>query len=146
MRLPISSAACIGGGSALCPVGVYLRLRRDLRRATGCCMAEIGRSSVHCPIKGRRRSATSGIEMFEACGRALAFCFDLAAVSRETRDGTAELSKGFSFDVGRGVAESVTKDDERPGSWDCGRKVGPLIGPGMESACTKMSQKQEPSR
>lgn len=61
------------------------------------------------------------------CGRALAFCFDLAAVSRETRDGTAVFSKGFSFDVGRGVAESVTKDDERPCS------LSSLV---IESACT----------
>lgn len=62
-----------------------------------------------------------------ACRRALAFCFDLAAVSRETRDGAAVFSKGFSFDVGRGVAESVTKDDERPGS------LSSLV---IESACT----------
>lgn len=90
-------------------------------------MAETVRSSVSCPIKGRRRSATSGIEMSSACGRALAFCFDLAAVSRETRDGAAELFKGFNFDAGRGVAESVTKDDERPGS------LSSLV---IESACT----------
>ena len=38
--------------------------------------------------------------------------------------------------------DKLPEDDKR----DCGRKVGPLIGPGMESACTKMSQKQEPSR
>ena len=62
-----------------------------------------------------------------ACGRALAFCFDLAAVSRETRDGAAELFKGFNFDAGKGAAESVTKDDERPGS---------LSSSAIETACT----------
>ena len=57
--------------------------------------------------------------------------------STDAKAEKADASKGES-----NASDSSSKAE----SWDCGRKVGPLIGPGMESACTKMSQKQEPSR